>query len=80
MLLMGLLPSFTTPPIPTDPVSPGPVGFIAIALVALAVIVLIWDMQRRVRRVRYRAEVNEELDAEEAALREASDLDHTDSV
>ena len=28
--------------------------------------VLIWDMMRRVRRARYRAEVNAKLDAEEA--------------
>jgi hypothetical protein len=29
-------------------------------------ILLIWDMMRRVRRTRYRAEVNAKLDAEEA--------------
>jgi hypothetical protein len=59
-------------PLPTmtvDPslVTPGPVGFVAIALVAAAVVLLVWDMQRRIRRVRYRAEIAEQLDAEQAA-------------
>lgn len=60
-------------PIPTfegdpDLVSPGPWGFVAVGLIALAVILLVWDMLRRIRRGRYRAEVREELDAEQAAL------------
>ncbi|QNA92190.1 MULTISPECIES: hypothetical protein [unclassified Microbacterium] len=66
--------SLTETPMPTpsmtvDPVSvtPGFVGFAAIVLVVIAVILLIWDMNRRIRRVRYRDEVREELDAEEAA-------------
>lgn len=68
-MLIGVM----TTPLPTstinpDLVTPGPAGFVAIALVAVAVILLIWDMQRRIRRVRYRAEVAEMLDAEEAAL------------
>lgn len=59
-------------PIPTmtvDPeaVTPGFVGFATIILMVIAVILLIWDMNRRVRRVRYREEVRDELDAEEAA-------------
>ncbi|KAB1864109.1 hypothetical protein [Microbacterium algeriense] len=66
-----------TPSMTVDPVSvtPGFIGFAAIVIVVLAVILLIWDMNRRIRRVRYREEVREELDAEEAALaaeREAS--------
>jgi hypothetical protein len=67
--------SLTETPMPTpsmtvDPVSvtPGFIGFAAIVMVVLAVILLIWDMNRRIRRVRYREEVREELDAEEAAL------------
>lgn len=65
------------PPIEVDPnsVTPGVIGFIAIALVTIAAILLIIDMSRRVRRVRYRGEVREQLEAEraEAELRAASE-------
>lgn len=61
-----------TPSMTVDPVSvtPGFVGFAAIVVVVIAVILLIWDMNRRIRRVRYREEVRDELDAEEAARAE----------
>ncbi|WP_298227126.1 hypothetical protein [Gryllotalpicola sp.] len=62
-------PSATVPN--PDSVTPGPWGFIAIAAVGIATGLLIWDMTRRVRRVRYRAEVKTKLDAEELAAREA---------
>ena len=54
------------PPIEVDPnsVTPGVVGFVITFFVAIAVVFLIVDMSRRVRRVRYRALVNEQLDAE----------------
>ena len=54
------------PPIEVDPnsVTPGVIGFVITLFVALAVVFLIVDMSRRVRRVRYRALVNEQLDAE----------------
>ena len=48
-------------------VTPGPLGFAAIAFIGLAVFLLVWDMLRRIRRGRYREEVNAELDAEEQA-------------
>jgi len=57
-------------PVPTpsqvDPnlVTPGPWGFVVIALVAVAVILLVWDMMRRIRRGRVRADLREELEAE----------------
>lgn len=51
-------------------VTPGVAGFVAIALVAIAVIVLLVDMTRRVRRVRYRGEVRERLEAERAMIAE----------
>lgn len=56
------------PAIEVDPnsVTPGVVGFLATLFVALAVLLLIADMVRRVRRVRYRAEIKEKLDAESA--------------
>ena len=62
----------TPTPTPTvDPtlVSPGPVGFAIVAVIVVLAAVLVWDMQRRIRRVRYREEVRAELDAEEAAAR-----------
>lgn len=62
-----------TPTMTVDPnaVTPGPAGFLVTVIVVIAVVLLIWDMNRRVRRVRYREEVREELDAEEAADRDA---------
>lgn len=60
-----------TPVLDPDLVTPGVWGFAAIAFIALAVIALVFDMMRRVRRVRYRADVQAELDAEEAEGRAA---------
>ncbi len=57
---------------PADEVTPGPWGFIAIFGIGVVVALLIVDMNRRVRRVRYRAEVAEKLDAES---REAAEQD-----
>ena len=65
----------TPTPAPTvDPelVTPGPWGFVVIALLALAVILLLWDMLRRIRRGRVRADIAEELEAERL-LAEAGD-------
>ena len=42
-------------------------GFAAIAFIGIAVFLLVWDMLRRIRRGRYREEVNAQLDAEEQA-------------
>ena len=47
-------------------VTPGVVGFIVTFLIAAITVLLILDMTRRVRRVRYRAEVQEKLAAEAA--------------
>lgn len=59
-----------TPTMTVDPelVTPGFIGFAAVVIILIAVILLILDMNRRIRRVRYREEVRDELDAEEAAL------------
>lgn len=61
-------------------VTPGPIGFVVIAVLALAVIVLIWDMMRRIRRGRVRADIDEELAAEEqaAAATRATEVDDQD--
>jgi hypothetical protein len=58
-------PSPTTPP--DELVTPGFGGFAVIAVLVVAVFALVWDMQRRIRRTRYRSEIDAELDAEQAA-------------
>lgn len=74
-------PSMTVNP---DVVTPGFIGFAAVALVAVVVVFLVIDMLRRIRRAGYRADVNEQLDAEAQAQAqadtavEASDVDDQD--
>ena len=77
MILFGETTPMPTPSMTVDPnsVTPGFAGFAMIVLIVVAVVLLIWDMNRRIRRVRYREEVRQELDAEEAALREQTDGD-----
>lgn len=48
-------------------VTPGVVGFVVTLLVALATVFLLVDMNRRIRRTRYREEVRMQLEAEQAA-------------
>lgn len=55
-----------------DSVTPGVIGFIATAVVAIAVCLLLFDMNRRVRRVKYREEVRAEIAAEQAAAAEGA--------
>jgi len=67
--LASLVPFADDPLIPAievDPnsVTPGAIGFVVTFAIAAAVVGLIFDMVRRVRRVRYRSEINEKLDAE----------------
>lgn len=63
----------TPPPSEIDPdiVTPGVIGFIVTFGLVIVVVLLIFDMTRRVRRLRYREEINAKLDAEEAAARDA---------
>ena len=49
-----------------DNVTPGVVGFSATLFIALAAIALIFDMVRRIRRMRYREEIAAKLDAEQS--------------
>lgn len=69
-------------PMPTPPpdfdlnlVTPTWVGFTVTALVVLVTIVLIYDMVRRIRRMRYRGEIGQRL-ADEVA--EAKDKPQSD--
>lgn len=48
-------------------VTPGVEGFIATGLFAVVSLLLLLDMVRRIRRVRYREEARVNIDAEEAA-------------
>lgn len=76
-----MTPSPTSTAPPDELVTPGPIGFGVMALLVLAVVLLLLDMLRRIRRARYRSEVNEELDLAEAQAREAtgaSDVDDQD--
>jgi hypothetical protein len=63
--------SLTASPVPTPPpgfdedlVTPGIWGFVLTIGVIVAVVLLIIDMVRRIRRVTYRAQVQEQLAAE----------------
>lgn len=47
------------PGLDADQVSPGPWGFFFTFGLAALVVFLIWDMSRRIRRVRYRAQLEE---------------------
>jgi hypothetical protein len=53
--------------------SPGVIGFAAVFLLMLAVTLLVADLVRRVRRVRYRAEIQEKLASETAVKGRKSD-------
>jgi hypothetical protein len=85
-----LLSLATTPsPLPTpslregiseDQVTPGLLGFIMTAFFVVATALLIVDMVRRIRRVRYRAQVEEErIAAAAAADVEAAEAAEADS-
>ena len=66
--LLSLLASTPVPTETADPAStfysPGTLGFIMTFFVSAGAIALIFDMVRRVRRVRYRAEIEAKLDAQ----------------
>ncbi len=68
----------TPTPIPVideDMVTPGVVGFLVTFLIAVATVLLVIDMTRRIRRVRYRAEVQEQLKAERGETGETDSRD-----
>ena len=47
--------------------SPGVVGFLATFGLAAVSLLIIWDLVRRIRRVRYRAEISALLDQEHSS-------------
>jgi hypothetical protein len=58
------MPAYTGDP---NLITPGVIGFIAMFVVAAATVLLIIDMNRRIRRTKYRVEVRERLEEERAA-------------
>jgi hypothetical protein len=54
--------------------SPGVVGFVATFSMGAAAVLIVFDLVRRVRRVRYRAEIAEKLDIEQMEKSLQSDL------
>ena len=64
-LLLAATPTPSANPAETF-YSPGTLGFIFTFVMAGLAILLIFDMVRRMRRVRYRAEIQEKLTAEAA--------------
>lgn len=55
----------TLPPEP-DPntVTPGVIGFAFMALLGIAVVLLAFDMNRRIRRINYREQAKQKIEAE----------------
>lgn len=80
LLRAGVWLAATPTPSPTsgpsdDAVTPGVVGFTVTFLIAVAAVLLILDMTRRIRRVRYRDEIAQKLDAENGAQQDDADGD-----
>jgi hypothetical protein len=69
--LSALLAATPSPTPSVDPAntfySPGTIGFVATFLVAAGAIVIIFDMVRRIRRVRYRSDIAAKLEVEASA-------------
>ena len=66
--LLAVTPSPSATPDPSETFySPGTIGFIMTFFITAGAVALIFDMVRRIRRVRYRAEIGEKLAAEAAA-------------
>lgn len=62
--VLDATPSPTPSIVDENVVTPGPWGFVATAFVALATIALIFDAVRRIRKVRYKDEIDARLQAE----------------
>lgn len=78
-LLWSVVGPSPPPEFDPDTVTPGVIGFVITFLVAAATVLLVLDMTRRIRRIRYRAEVKVRLDAEEAAQAQ-TDRDDEDRI
>jgi hypothetical protein len=74
MNLLALITKTATDEPTAVSTSPGTLGWVFTFSLAVAALVLIWDMVRRIRKMRYRAEIQEEISEEEAAIEEAAVL------
>jgi hypothetical protein len=74
MNLLALLPKTATDEPTAISTSPGTIGWVFTFFIAVAAVVLIADMVRRIRKVRYRAEIQQEITEEQAASEEAAVL------
>ena len=77
-LLWTATPTPTPPPFDANLVTPGVVGFVVTLGLIVATIFILIDMSRRTRRVTYRAQIAERLDAEEAAAAADAEADADD--
>ena len=59
-----MIPTPTPTPISADQVTPGWIGFVVTAVFVVIIVALIFDMVRRMRRVRYREEARDMIAAE----------------
>jgi hypothetical protein len=64
------------PGLSEDQVTPGLLGFLLTAFIVVLTALLIVDMVRRIRRVRYRAQVEEER----MAAAQAADISHDEAA
>jgi uncharacterized integral membrane protein len=75
LILLSGDPLNPDPTVSADPAntfySPGIIGFLGTFFVVVGAIALIFDMVRRIRRVRYRADIQERLASEQAAAEAA---------
>ena len=81
MILFSLILKAAGEPLPSESpeptaisTSPGVVGWIFTFALAVAALFLIYDMVRRIRRLRYRTEIQQEISEEDAAAEEAAEL------
>lgn len=67
----------TISPEEPDPltVTPGVIGFVTMALLAAVIVLLAFDMNRRIRRINYREQAREAIDAELAQQQRSSQND-----
>lgn len=65
VLAINILLQMPTPVADDNYNSPGTIGFIITFLVAVGAVFLFFDMNRRIRRTKYRSEIREKLAQEE---------------
>ena len=67
LLRLNLLATMPTPVADDNYNSPGTIGFIITFAVAVGAVFLFFDMNRRIRKTKYRSEIREKLAEEDIA-------------